>query len=251
MPEQDPRSAQTSITPTNFPFPWRQRSFCGSSQPAQGIMKGGGFSRETLCDLWAGSKEQLLSSKMQPATSQMLLQYLHPSLGRNSGFHLSETTTSPCPLHTTLEFKSLLWRLKILPLPQQEALPSPILWGQAAWEPLLAAGSSFPLPMSKGRTQLKSTVCIHVQKSYSTNVLLIKHFVNTLFCTLAELLFLFTMNCFLGRVISHLLSFAVETHYALRSRCSWFLSTLPLGMDEDWDDATDIVHHSPKWLEFF
>lgn len=47
MPEQDPRSAQTSITPTNFPFSWTPRSFCGSSQPAQGIMKGGGFSRET------------------------------------------------------------------------------------------------------------------------------------------------------------------------------------------------------------
>lgn len=203
--------------------------------------------------LWFVGRKQRAAPLFQDAASNITdaTTVSAPLSRQNSGFHLSETTTSPCPLHTTLEFKSLLWRLKILPLPQQEALPCPILWGQAAWEPLLAAGSSFPLPMSKGRTQLQSTVCINVQKSYSTNVLLIKHFVNTLFCTLAVLLFLFTMNCFLGRVIFHLLSFAVETHYALRSRCSWFLSTLPLGMDEDWDDATDIVHHSPKWLEFF
>lgn len=127
-------------------------------------------------------------------------------------------------LHTMLEFKTLLCRLKILPLPQQGGLPSLILWGQPLWEPLLAAGSSFPLPVSKGRTRLQSTARIDVQKSYSTNVLLTKHFGNILFCTLAELLFLFTMNCFLGRVIFHLLSSAVETHHALRSRCSWFLS---------------------------
>lgn len=123
--------------------------------------------------------------------TQKLLRYLHPSQGRNSGLHLSRGTisSSPPPLQTMLEFKSLFWRLKILPLPQPEALPSPILWGQPAWVPLLAAGSSFPLSMSKGRTQLcfhtENIVCINIQNSYFNNILLTKHFGNILFCILA------------------------------------------------------------------
>lgn len=180
------------------------------------------FSRETLCDLWAGSKEQELpSSKMQPATLQMLLQK-SASLSRQK-FWISSLRKIYLSFSTLQNawIQTLQCRLKILPLPQQEALPSPILWGQPAWKPLLAASSSFPLPMSKGRTQLQSTVCINVQNSYCTNASLTKHFGNILFCTLAVLLFLFTMNCFLGRVIFHLLSFAVETHHALRSGCSW------------------------------
>lgn len=217
MPEQDPRSAQTSITPTDFPFPWRPRSFCGSPQPAQG-----GFPEKlsVIC----GQEAKSRSSPLPRCSQQHWRCYyrnLLPSLDRNSGFHLSERSTSLSSTPQNARIQILQCRLKILPLPQQEALPSPILWGQPAWKPLLAASSSFPLPMSKGRTQLQSTVCINVQNSYCTNASLTKHFGNILFCTLAVLLSLFTMNCFLGRGIFHLLSFAVETHHALRSGCSW------------------------------
>lgn len=67
--------------------------------------------------------------------------------------------TSPPPLQTLLNLKVLFWRLKILPLPQQEELPSPLVCGQPTWVPLLAAGSSFHLSVSKGRTQL----CFHTE----------------------------------------------------------------------------------------
>lgn len=157
MPEQDPRTAETSSTPTNFPFPWTPRSFCGSSQPAQGIMKGG-FSRETLWDLRAGSKEQLPSSKMQPA--MLLLQNLHPSPSRNSGFHLSDRTTSSSPLHTILEFKTLLCQTQdsSIPSARSSSFPSPLrtacLWTSPSSRQLLSS------PYEQGKDTVTEH-CLH------------------------------------------------------------------------------------------
>jgi len=83
----------------------------------------------------AGSQEQLPSSKMQPAMKQRVLQYLHPSQGRVMPDFISQrrpSASSPPPLQTVLQLQSLLWRLEILPLPQQAALPSPTLRPQPA-----------------------------------------------------------------------------------------------------------------------
>lgn len=102
--------------------------------------------------------------------------------------------TSPLALQTMLEFKSFFWRLKILPLLQQEALPSLILRGQPAWVP----PSSQQLPSSlyeQGKDTVvfterisENTVCISIQNACVSNLLFTKHFGNILFCILAVVL---------------------------------------------------------------